>query len=122
MPNTKGGLLVRRLGERETILDLGKGKNCCRDFPPGTTNVGEKGKLHARNILYKYGPDGRIYYMESSRSLNERSKEHMNDAASFHNMSHIVKHWMLLHPEEMTPPPFSVQRLPVKQDYWALRI
>ena len=142
VPNTKGGLLVRKLRKREAImkditgfgikfmeaggtqlknsfsLDLGKGKHCGRDCPPCTTNGESRGNCRARNILYesvcrwcnpedagrKETPSQRdgIYYGESSRSLHERSKEHMRDASSFSKKSHIVKHWMLEHTEDMT--------------------
>ena len=48
-----------------------------------------------------------VYIGESSRSLYERSKEHLKDAESFDPGSHIVKHWMLEHPDERDCPGFS---------------
>jgi hypothetical protein len=48
-----------------------------------------------------------IYLGETSRSLHERAKEHVNDAASIQPKSHIVKHWLDAHPELNNPPPFK---------------
>ena len=42
-----------------------------------------------------------IYYGETSRSLYERSKEHVRDAESFSEGSHIIKHLMKHDPEEV---------------------
>jgi hypothetical protein len=145
VPNTRGGLLVRKLREREAImkdltgfgikfmedggtqlknsssLDLGKGKHCGQDCPPCTTNGEKRGSrlCNPEDARRKSTPSQRdgIYYRESSRSLQERSKKHMRDASSFSKKSHIIKHWMLDHPEEMTPPPFA--RLQIAE---ALRI
>ena len=41
---------------------------------------------------------------ETSRMIHERSMEHMSDARSFSSKSHIVKHWMSVHPELYIPP------------------
>ena len=48
---------------------------------------------------------------ETSRSLHERATEHQNDAKSFSQKSHQVKHWMISHPEEPIQPPFSIKIL-----------
>ena len=55
----------------------------------------------------KEQPRKGIYYGESSRSLYERSREHLKDAKDFDNGSHIVKHWMNEHPESEECPVFS---------------
>ena len=146
MPNTKGGLLVRRLREREAVLkemtgfgikfqeaggsqlrnafslDLAKGKHCGRECPPCTTNGDKRGNCRSKNILYESSckvcnPETRrmdkearregIYIGESSRTLHERSVEHVRDAESFSKKSHIVKHWVSSHPELLHPPLFS---------------
>ena len=56
-----------------------------------------------------------IYLVESSRSLYERSKEHLNDAEGFQEGSHIVKHWMQHHAEDNKMPPFTFTIL---QSFW----
>ena len=48
---------------------------------------------------------------ETSRSLHERAIEHHNDAKSFSQKSHQVKHCMLSHPCEPIQPPFSIKIL-----------
>ena len=48
-----------------------------------------------------------IYYGESSRSLHERTLEHIKDAKNFDEGSHIVKHWMITHPTAMERPTFQ---------------
>ena len=35
-----------------------------------------------------------VYYGETSRSLHERSQEHLKDAERFDPASHMIKHWM----------------------------
>ena len=45
-----------------------------------------------------------IYIGETSRSLHERAVEHVRDAVGFSPKSHIVKHWMLSHPDLPSPP------------------
>ena len=49
-----------------------------------------------------------VYYGESSRSLYERSREHLADAEGFQEGSHIVKHWMQHHAEDDQMPPFTL--------------
>ena len=43
---------------------------------------------------------------ETSRSLMERSRGHYKDAEGFSKKSHMVKHWMVGHPDLNQPPPF----------------
>ena len=104
-------------------LELGKGKHCGRVCPPCTMNGEKRENCRKRNILYETvckicNPETKrvekdvtiregVYIGESSRSLHERSLEHIKDAMSFSKKSHIVKHWMSFHPEHPTPPPFS---------------
>ena len=56
-------------------------------------------------------PTGRsgIYIGESSRSLAERSAEHLKDGKDFSKRSHMVKHWMNVHPNENSLPPFTIK-------------
>ena len=48
-----------------------------------------------------------VYTGKSSRSLYERSKEHLSDAEGFQEGSHIVKHWMQQHAEDDVMPHFT---------------
>ena len=50
-----------------------------------------------------------IYIGESSRSLFERSKEHIKDANTFKADSHVIKHWILNHPLLDKMPPMSIR-------------
>ena len=50
-----------------------------------------------------------IYLGETSRSLHERAREHVNDANSVNAKSHIVKHWLETHHELNEPPRFRFQ-------------
>ena len=47
-----------------------------------------------------------VYVGESSRSLYERTKEHVADRNGWKEDSHQIKHWMLDHSELKEPPPF----------------
>jgi hypothetical protein len=44
-----------------------------------------------------------IYIGETSRSIYERSKEHMKDAQGMHCDSHMMKHWVTTHKAEGQP-------------------
>jgi hypothetical protein len=48
-----------------------------------------------------------IYLGESSRSLHERSVEHHRDADAFSNKLHMIKHWVMSHPELDERPAFK---------------
>ena len=97
--------------------DLGKGLHCGRT-PCDSSDKREN--CRSRNIVYESkcrvcnpvssqaeeadnqssknsSPREGIYVGETSRSLHERSIEHMRDAESFSAKSHIVKHWMKTH-------------------------
>ena len=159
VPNTPGGLLIRKLREKEDELsrltgfkikfqeaggsklansfstELARGKHCGRDpCPSCDSNVEERRpNCRSKNILYESicalcnpsdppsiphedhptpssvnpvaSREG-IYIGESSRSLFERSIEHHNDAKTMSKKSHMVKHWMLTHPDSDTIPAF----------------
>ena len=49
-----------------------------------------------------------IYMGESSRSLYERTREHVADRVGRKEESHQVKHWLLDHGELKEPPEFKV--------------
>ena len=112
--------------------DTGRGSHCMREVchPCDGTSDGKRQNCRERSILYetscklcnpeeaKGGPStpqqeggvqpaGRlgVYLGESSRSLHERMGEHVDDARKFRSGSHIVKHWMDVHPslDEMPP-------------------
>ena len=106
--------------------DLGKGKHCGRDCPPcDGSSMESRQNCKARNVVYETScnicnpieekpsiqkeektREG-IYIGESSRSLHERSLEHLRDARKFSKKSHIAKHWMLAHPTINIMPTFS---------------
>ena len=114
-------------------VDLGKGLHCGRDYCPpcDTSEEGKRAPCRSRSVLYEtqcslcnpashsedhqkedVQPTGSrsrsgVYIGETSRSLNERSIEHLADARSFHPGSHIVKHWMEMHPDLNRIPPFK---------------
>ena len=46
------------------------------------------------------------YTGETSRSVQERVKEHLEQAKSMETESHIAKHWFLKHQELEEPPEF----------------
>ena len=167
IPNTKGGILLTKLKEKEETLSELTGfrvkyaeaagtpllnmfptdqqtPHCNRDNCPPCNGSEEERRQNCRtrNILYETSciicnpstrdhqhdptkatqPDGSvadpsssavkpagrvgIYIGESSRSLHERSFEHLRDARSLDSSSHIVKHWMEEHPALGNIPPF----------------
>ena len=62
-----------------------------------------------------------IYIGESSRSLHERSSEHENDAQNLTCKSHIIKHWMVKHPDLPARPPFRFTKYKdalLRQVWW----
>ena len=111
--------------------NLGSGQTCGRAECPPCKESGGKVDCKAKSIVYESRclvcnprtsleeaddpqanqPSGSsttpregIYVGESSRSLHERSVEHIRDAKSFSAKSHIVKHWMTSHPSLHSPP------------------
>ena len=175
VPSSKGGILVRKLREREEILAeltgfrikyqeaggtqlksmfstyLGRGAHCGRGNCHPCSMEGEsRQNCRVKNIVYestclicnepkkatslqeglheeqgnkevsrqlavcsnsRQNQESRlgIYIGESSRSLFERSKEHIKDAINFKADSHIIKHWILTHPVSDTMPPMSIR-------------
>ena len=103
--------------------DLGAGDACGRlDCQPCESRTEKRPNCKAQSILYESKcvicnpsdtssrqehPRNGIYIGESSRSLYERSKEHLRDAESFDPGSHIIKHWMNVHPDRKDCPDFS---------------
>ena len=45
-----------------------------------------------------------IFVGETSRTLYERANEHYKDAGNFSEKSHMLKHWMIEHPDEQEFP------------------
>ena len=109
--------------------DLGAGEGCGRnDCQPCGSRKEKRPNCKARSILYESkcnicntdvasshqegsansqaGRKG-IYIGETSRSLYERSREHMKDAEDFSHGSHIVKHWINEHAESESCPGFT---------------
>ena len=154
VPNTKGGILVKKLKEKEDSMsditgfrirfqeaggsqlknmfntDLAKGKHCGRTPCPPCDGPGEnKDNCRSRNLVYEScctvcnpctkasrrmeekTPRSGVYIGETSRSIHERTVEHMRDVKSFSHKSHIVKHWVREHPDMASPPPFQFKIL-----------
>ena len=57
-----------------------------------------------------------IYVGESSRSLFERSQEHLADGVGKQKDSHMYKHWAESHPEENSLPHFKFKLISTYQD------
>ena len=57
-----------------------------------------------------------MYVGESGRSIYERAGEHRQDALDRKEDSHIIKHWLISHPELEEPPRFSIQVVSSFQD------
>ena len=115
--------------------DLGKGKHCGRKPCPPCDTAGDKRQnCRSRNLIYESScqtcnpsslqevktttaqPRVGVYVGETSRSLHERAVEHVNDAVDFNPKSHIVKHWMLSHPEMNSPPKMSFKATSMYRD------
>jgi hypothetical protein len=67
-------------------------------------------------------PRDGIYIGESNRTIAERTNEHYNDAESFAKKSHIIKHWIKLHPELNTAPPLKVRKLRQYKEYLSRQV
>ena len=119
--------------------DLGAGIHCGRTLcPPCDMNGDKRGTCRSRNMLYESrclicNPEDRgksserkirkcIYIGESSRSIQERSLEHVRDAESFSHKSHIVKHWLRHHRDLMEPPPFTFSITTMFKDFLSRQI
>ena len=125
-----------QLGQTFSNRDPWAGAGCGRDdcYPCHQEGEDKKDDCFKRNILYesrcsqckeqqeleeikdgatksrknKFNPlDKGVYVGESSRSLYERTKEHMDDAKKDAPESHIRKHWREFHPEMMEMPTFK---------------
>ena len=67
--------------------------------------------------MTQYQRDGKgLYYGESSRSLYERSKEHIKDREDGEDDSHQVKHWKIDHNDMEEPPAFKFKMIQSFQD------
>ena len=118
-----GGIQLARLFS----TDLARGKHCGReDCQPCGMSEESKTNCKQQNVLYESrcglcnkeedvkrssqkeeeAPRRGIYLGETSRTLYERSKEHVADAVSFKEGSHIIKHWISSHHEDKKRPPF----------------
>ena len=68
------------------------------------------------------GPREGITIGETSRSLHECAVEHRKDAEAYSAKSHIIKHWMLAHPENNTPPQMAFKITSLFRDCLYLQI
>jgi hypothetical protein len=115
--------------------DLGKGRHCGRKpCPPCDMARENRHNCRSRNLIYESccqtcnpsslqveksrntQPRIGVYVGETSRSLHERAVEHANDAKDFNPKSHIVKHWMLSHPEMNSPPKMTFKATSMFKD------
>ena len=98
--------------------NLSHGQHCGRICYPCECNGEKRENCRAKNITYQScckecnttsqpehcdsgkEPEPRegIYIGESSRSLHERTMEHIKDAEDFSPKSLIIKHWRIMHP------------------------
>ena len=115
-----GGIQLARLFS----TDLGKGQPCGREEcqPCGRQDDEKIPNCKQSSIVYESscqicnkdnirtgqetGRQG-IYLGETSRSLFERNREHLKDAADFDEGSHMIKHWLTSHEEEENCPDFK---------------
>ena len=57
-----------------------------------------------------------MYIVETSRTLHECAVEYMQDTEAYSAKSHIVKHWILSHPEMNTPPQIAFRITSIYRD------
>ena len=129
---TKFKIRYQEAGGRKLSMlfstELADGEHCGRECPPCNSGEGRP-NCKKRSVLYESrcticNPESKpshqqegeheqppsregIYFGETSRSLHERSLEHVADAKEFKEGSHMVKHWMIHHPSEVKQPPFK---------------
>ena len=60
--------------------------------------------------------EGAVYVGETGRSIFEMSGEHIKDAESMKEDSHMVKHWLTDHPQEESLPVFKFKVVASFQD------
>ena len=101
---------------RTFCLDLSDGRCHRADCVVCKNHKGRgSSKCKRKSIVYesacmvcsKNGSRNGVYIGESSRSLYERSLEHLYDADKRRHSSHIFKHWALSHGEMTTQPEFK---------------
>jgi hypothetical protein len=147
VPSTRGGVLTRKLRDREEEMkrlagfgikfqdaggtkmanlfntNLGGGLHCGRKpCPLCDSNLEDRREdCRARNLVYESvcNPTDQkeketksrkdVYIGETSRSIHERSGEHLRDAQAFAEKSHQVKLRMNAHPEARTQPQFRIR-------------
>jgi hypothetical protein len=82
-----------RIHKQASILYESKCDKCNPD-KTGNSSL-QEGDHHLEGMEESRKEERRveIYIGDLSRSLYERSKEHMSDAEGFQEGSHIVKHW-----------------------------
>ena len=71
---------------------------------------------HRRRKVRRGMQGGAVYVGETGRSIFERSSEHVKDAQSQKEESHMVKHWLTDHPQEVNLPPFKFKVVASFQD------
>ena len=78
--------------QKDQKVDSDKDSSLLEDSEPclkNTTTSSSKGFMASGK------PRSGVYIGETSRTLHERSSEHLADSRAFSNTSHMVKHWML---------------------------
>ena len=81
------------------VFHNGKGSSKCRK-----NNVVYESSC---NVCKAEGSSKSTYIGETGRSLYERSLEHLADAASMKQTSHIWRHWATCHPDMLSQPDFT---------------
>ena len=76
----------------------------------------ERGNGDPRKSKRGLSSHGGVYVGETARSVFERAAEHRDDAENHDEDSHMVKHWLLAHPEEENMPVFRFQIVASFQD------
>ena len=90
--------------EDEVRIDCRK-RNILYESECTLCNTGEEKRGKKEELSFLKAGKG-IYVGESSRSIYERSKEHMSDREGLKEESHQVKHWLTDHQDLQAPPRF----------------
>ena len=67
----------------------------------------EKGSNETKSSKNGLSSHGGVYVVRSARSIFERAGEHKEAADKMEDDSHMVKHWILEHPQEKEQPAFK---------------
>ena len=91
----------------ESVCELCKDEDTTSSEKLSNHQGGIKTDRKGGKLGGKLGSRRGVYYGETSRSLHERAQEHLKDAEGFDAASHMVKHWMVDHPDQKELPLFK---------------